>query len=308
MHEQCLSKEHVSTWLCSCDASLACCVSRVSGSWWYRDVDVCFLPASLYLAWKTQRVSPLPCSVASQSSLKIIAEICLVRPRKIAHWYSRKWLNQMKPAGKPVWVWITWTHLALHVRQLFSVLGVNGVGEQRVQVDAHLSLTIFFVLDLVMEKKIQPEGWEQVQQLENISTWPSYLTEHLRLLPDKLSVDGFRHQVVQTGGVVLWALLVLQLEQTWSKHIITIPLFGSVQSVKALNTFFFTAGWRKKKHNKTHWMLSKRCFFWCFFYYSVSCFYHEAQVWLWVFVQVHVGQFVYFYKLSEKLNLMKKSC
>ena len=44
----------VRTWLCSCEASLACCVSRVSGSRWYRDVDVCFLLASLYLVWKTQ--------------------------------------------------------------------------------------------------------------------------------------------------------------------------------------------------------------------------------------------------------------
>lgn len=41
----------VRTWLCSCEASLACCVSRVSGSRWYRGVDVCFLLASLYLVW-----------------------------------------------------------------------------------------------------------------------------------------------------------------------------------------------------------------------------------------------------------------
>lgn len=39
------------TWLCSWEASLACWVSRVSGSCWYRDVDACFFPASLYLIW-----------------------------------------------------------------------------------------------------------------------------------------------------------------------------------------------------------------------------------------------------------------
>lgn len=38
------------TWLCSRVASLACCVSRVSGSRWYRDDELCFLLASLYFA------------------------------------------------------------------------------------------------------------------------------------------------------------------------------------------------------------------------------------------------------------------
>lgn len=39
----------VLTWLCSCDASLACRVSRVSGSFEYRELDASFFPASLYL-------------------------------------------------------------------------------------------------------------------------------------------------------------------------------------------------------------------------------------------------------------------
>lgn len=48
-----------------------------------------------------------------------------------------------------------WTHLTLHVCQLFSMLGVDGVREQRVQVDAHLFLTIFFVLDLVVKQNTE---------------------------------------------------------------------------------------------------------------------------------------------------------
>lgn len=39
----------VLTWLCSCDTSLACSVSRVSGSFEYRQLDASFFPASLYL-------------------------------------------------------------------------------------------------------------------------------------------------------------------------------------------------------------------------------------------------------------------
>ncbi|KAF3836390.1 hypothetical protein F7725_028948 [Dissostichus mawsoni] len=38
------------TWLCSSEASLACSVSRVSGSVWYRALPASFLLASLYLA------------------------------------------------------------------------------------------------------------------------------------------------------------------------------------------------------------------------------------------------------------------
>lgn len=54
----------VRTWLCSCEASLACCVSRVSGSRWYRGVDVCFLLASLYLVWNdtTRNQNQVQCS------------------------------------------------------------------------------------------------------------------------------------------------------------------------------------------------------------------------------------------------------
>lgn len=45
----------VSTWLCSCATSLACWVSRVSGSFEYRELDASFFPASLYLLCKTKR-------------------------------------------------------------------------------------------------------------------------------------------------------------------------------------------------------------------------------------------------------------
>lgn len=43
------------TWLCSCEASLACSVSRVSGSFEYRQLDASLLPASLYLFWKIRQ-------------------------------------------------------------------------------------------------------------------------------------------------------------------------------------------------------------------------------------------------------------
>ncbi len=41
----------VCTWLCSCEASLACCVSRVSGRVEYRELVSSFFPASLYFIW-----------------------------------------------------------------------------------------------------------------------------------------------------------------------------------------------------------------------------------------------------------------
>lgn len=44
------------TWLCSSVASLACSVSRVSGSWWYRQLLASFLLASLYLDWRKHQL------------------------------------------------------------------------------------------------------------------------------------------------------------------------------------------------------------------------------------------------------------
>lgn len=49
--------------------------------------------------------------------------------------------------------WAAWTHLTLHLCQLFSVLGVDSIGEQGVQGDAHLFLTVLFILDLVIKQR-----------------------------------------------------------------------------------------------------------------------------------------------------------
>lgn len=70
--------------------------------------------------------------------------------------------------------------------------------------------------NLTLPKSVLNVGMKQTTQVPTPSwrrSWfvltgrtareQSYLTEHLRLLSDKLSVDGFRHQVVQTGGVFL---------------------------------------------------------------------------------------------------------
>lgn len=45
------------------------------------------------------------------------------------------------------------THLAVRVALLLGVLGVQGVGQHRVQADTHLFLTIFFVLELVGKRR-----------------------------------------------------------------------------------------------------------------------------------------------------------
>lgn len=130
------------------------------------------------------------------------------------------------------------THLALHVRQLFSVLGVEGVGQQGVQVDARLLLTVFFVLDLVM-KQSTARGMRATRGSDNCGEETKgrepYLAEHVRLLSDKLSLQGFWHQVVQTAGVSLWTLLVLQLEKERRMNINL--CFEKKMRTKKRNTF-----------------------------------------------------------------------
>ena len=120
-----------------------------------------------------------------------------------------------------------WTHLTLQLSQLFGVLRLHRVGEQREQVDALLLLTVFFVLDLRQETKTEAGRREELKKFNHILLWlsmelqqqmktqfslflmwkvpveRSYLTEHLRLLSDKLSLVGFWHQVVKTRGVAL---------------------------------------------------------------------------------------------------------
>lgn len=41
----------------------------------------------------------------------------------------------------------------MRVALLLGVLGVQGVGQHRVQADAHLLLTLFFVLELVGQRR-----------------------------------------------------------------------------------------------------------------------------------------------------------
>ncbi len=89
---------------------------------------------------------PLICSVNLRNYRLYLVWMCCVNVS-----------THLRSAGDSAEVWSDRTHLALHVCELFSMLCVNGVGEQRVQVHAHLFLTIFFVLDLVMKQNRQKD-------------------------------------------------------------------------------------------------------------------------------------------------------
>lgn len=115
------------------------------------------------------------------------------------------------------------THLALHLRQLFSVLGVEGVGEQRVQVETHL-FHIFFVLDLVMKQSrasrmrtksssftqiffIITAGSHHTDFLSIQVTFylKAYWTDHIINLETEFSVEG------ETNGLAY---------QSWSRYFV----------------------------------------------------------------------------------------
>ena len=84
---------------------------------------------------------------------------------------KEKFLNYINSAGSSC-INRHWTHLALHVRLLFSVLRVDGFRKQRVQADVHLFLSLFFILhlDLKKERGTRTDCW-LIQRSVTAGSW-----------------------------------------------------------------------------------------------------------------------------------------
>lgn len=158
------------TSLCISVSSLACWVSMVLGSREYRLTLISFLPSSLYLTLRWNKIQPegwaqICCSSHSQMSYQMLQQ----KEKRVWEIFSTQIILR--------------TNNKVREQRTKSILNVGM--KQTTQVPTPSWRRSWFVL----------KGRTAREQ--------SYLAEHLRLLSDKLSVDGFRHQVVQTGGVFL---------------------------------------------------------------------------------------------------------